>query len=184
MIRLKSHTTRLWPSFGASSDLVCSRCSTEPQAGNTGRKRVLVFFIAEITDDPEALVRLEEFLKSDDARNRHWIIQTIAHRKLTKLAPLLTNVLFTDPDEACRDIAMWAIGKLRLDLHIPILAQLAERSVPPHDWRLLNTMKDFARPEFATFFSASFHHACISKGDKVIAAWASANLAIRKLSAF
>lgn len=138
---------------------------------NKRRKRALVFLLSELTDDPKAVVQIENELEGGDSESQHWLIQIVAHRKLVKLAPLLNRFFLPDTDARCNDIALWAAGRLKLDVNFDAIFPLVQRSAIPLPGRLLQVLTDFGRSEGGPFLEASFHHPKIPKSDKVYAAW-------------
>lgn len=140
-------------------------------ARNKRRKKVMVFFLAELSDDPKAVERIGEELRTGDKESRSCLIQTIAHAKLVSLAPLLNDVIRFDEDEFCRYIAIGAAGALGAEANFPTILELVERGGIPANWRLLSVMTEFGRPEFRPYLMAAFRYPGISKDDKTMAAW-------------
>lgn len=143
---------------------------------NPKRRRAMVFLVSELTDDPEAVQRIALELRNADAQGRHWLIQTVADRGLQNLAPLLNDAILNDPNKDCRDIALWAAGKLRNEANFATVLQVANQSAIPLSWRLLATLADYGRREGVPLLEASFVHPQIEKSAKIFAAWGLAKL--------
>ena len=72
------------------------------------RRREAVFILSELTDVPEVVERIGEWLREPDAEIRSWLIQTIEYRRPKQFAPFLNEIIKSDPDPFCRGLAVHA----------------------------------------------------------------------------
>ena len=77
------------------------------------RRKVAVYLLSELTDVPEVVERIGQWLSDPDAQWRSWLIQTVESAGLKQFAPLLNGIIENDPDEFCRDVAIHAAGTLQ-----------------------------------------------------------------------
>lgn len=134
------------------------------------RRQEAVFILSELTDVPEVVDRIGEWIRDPDPRIRSWLIQAVTHNRLKQYAPFLNGIIENDPDQFCRDAAIHAAGTLKAEENLPTLLRLAERGEPDLTWRLAWALKDYAtadcRPYLTTWFKSDE-----SKSTRVIAAW-------------
>ncbi len=71
----------------------------------------------------------------------------VRHDELTQFSPHLNDVIESDPDEFCRDMAIYAAGKLRAKVCLPVLLRLADKNDPNLTWRLATALSAYATEE-------------------------------------
>lgn len=134
------------------------------------RRREAIFIVSELTDVPGVVDRIGEWLRDPDPQSRSWLIQAIGHSRVKQLAPLLNDIIESDPDAFCRDVAIHAAGALKGDENLPTILRLAEASDSCQTWRLASTLTDYAtedcRPYLYKWFKTEE-----DKSTRVMAAW-------------
>jgi hypothetical protein len=139
------------------------------------RKRESVYLLGALADIEGAEDRIAAWLKDGDSEARSWLIQTIGAERLTRFAPELNTALREDPDEYCREFAVYAAGQLRSEVNLPVLLELTRQ--PPANkysrvpWNLLWALKEFARPEARAYFERIFRGPSEPTESPVVAAW-------------
>jgi HEAT repeat protein len=147
------------------------------------RREEAVFILSELTNIPEAVNRIGEWLHDPNPQCRSWLIQTVKQRGLKRLAPLLNDIIENDPDSFCRDVAIHAAGTLKADENLPILLRLAERGDSDLTWRLAWALKDYSTEECRPYLKKWFENE-ESQSTRVIAAWGLGKLGHKKAIAF
>ena len=134
------------------------------------RRREAVFILSELTDMPEVVERIGEWLRDPDAEIRSWLIQTVEYWRLKQYAPFLNETIESDPDPFCRGVAIHAAGTLKAEENLPTLLRLAQRGDYDETWRLVWALKDYATEECRPYLEEWFKED-ESKSTRVIAAW-------------
>ena len=147
------------------------------------RRQHAVFILSELTDVPEVVERIGGLLRDPDPEVRSWFIQTIRHARLKQYAPLLNDIIESDPDPFCRDVAIHAAGTLKADENLPILLRLAERGNYDQTWRLAMALTDYATEECRPYLKKWFEDD-ESKSTRVIAAWGLGKLGDKEAIAY
>lgn len=143
----------------------------EAVGNNKKRKAEAVYILCELTDIPEAVDRIGDWLADPDPQTRSWLIQTIAGRKLGQFAPLLNRLILHDPDDFCRDMAIHTAGRLRNEVNISALVKVAESNQPKLTWRLAETFSKYAAEEFRPYLQQWFLDTSQPKSTRIFAAW-------------
>jgi len=147
------------------------------------RRQEAVFILSELTDVPEVVDRIGEWLRDPDPETRSWLIQTIGRGRLKQFAPLLNEIIENDPDSFCRDMAMHAAGRLKADENLSTLLRLADRRDADQTWRLAWELKEYASEACRPYLKRWFENE-ESKSTRVVAAWGLAKLGDEKAIAF
>ena len=147
------------------------------------RRRESVFILSELTDMPEVVERIGDWLRDPDAEIRSWLIQTVERWRLRQYAPFLNEIIENDPDPFCRGVAVHAAGTLRAEANLPTLLRLAERGDYDETWRLVWALKDYATEECRPYLKEWFKED-ESKSTRVIAAWGFGTLGDRNAIAY
>jgi hypothetical protein len=147
------------------------------------RRQAAVFILSELTDVPEVVDRIGEWLRDPDPQIRSWLIQTVMYWRLKQYAPFLNDIIESDPDPFCRDIAIHAAGTLKADENLPTLLRLAERRDHDLNWRLASALKDYATEDCRPYLNEWFQ-TDESKSTRVIAAWGLGKLGDEKAIAY
>ena len=134
------------------------------------RRRESVFILSELTDMPEVVQRIGEWLRDPDDQIRSWLIQTVGYWRLKQYAPFLNEIIESDPDPFCRGVAIHAAGTLKAEENLPTLLRLAQRGDYDETWRLVCALKDYATEECRPYLQKWFKDD-ESKSTRVIAAW-------------
>jgi HEAT repeat protein len=134
------------------------------------RREEAVFILSELTDVPEVVERIGQWLSDPDPGVRSWLIQTVKLRRLKQYAPFLNDIIENDPDSFCRERAIHAAGTLKADENLPTLLRLAERGDPDLIWRLAWALKDYATEECRPYLNEWFK-TNEGKSTRVISAW-------------
>jgi hypothetical protein len=148
------------------------------------RREEAVYILSELTDVPEVVERMGQWLRDPDPKTRSWLIQTASHRGLRQYAPLLNDIIENDPDEFCRDVAIHAAGVFKADENLPTLLRLAERGDPSLTWRMAVALKDYATEECRPYLRKWFEDGNESKSTHVIAAWGLGKLGDKEAIAY
>jgi len=139
------------------------------------RRREAVFVVSELTDVPEVVDRIGEWLRDPDPQMRAWLIQTVGYWRLKQYTPFLNDIIENDADSFCRNAAIHAAGTLKEDENLPTLLRLAERGDPDLTWPLVCALTQYAtencRPYLNKWFTDDE-----SKSTRVMAAWGLAKL--------
>ena len=135
------------------------------------RRKEAVYILSELTDIPEAVARIGQSLNDPDPQWRSWLLQIIAAKRMQQFAPLLDNIIECDPDPFCRDMAIWAAGKLRQRENLPTLFRLADHNKQELIWRLAVAFTSYATEECRPYLQRWFDDAAQKKSTRVIAAW-------------
>ena len=157
---------------------------TRAAAGSMRRRRAGLDVLCQHADAPEVQATFVEWLRVPDATARFALIQTIGLRRLAGLAAELGRVIEGDPDELCRDMALWAAGQLRAPECLPVVLRLAAATrhqrpgtarlgATNPDWRLLQVLTAYGAPEGRPFLEVAFSDVVRKPGDRVQAAWGS-----------
>ena len=133
------------------------------------RREESIYILSELTDVPEVVDRIGEWLHDPDPGVRAWLIQTVAHARLKQFAPFLNEIMENDTDKFCRGVAIHAAGTLKADENLPTLLRLAERS-EGETWRLAFALTDYATEQCRPYLTEWFKNAD-SVSTRVIAAW-------------
>lgn len=147
------------------------------------RRREAVFILSELTDMPEVVERIGEWLREPDAQIRSWLIQTVEYWRLKQYAPFLNEIIMSDPDPFCRGIAIHAAGTLKAEENLPTLLRLAERGDYDQTWRIVWALKDYATEECRPYLKEWFKDD-ESKSTRVIAAWGLGKLGDKEAIAY
>jgi HEAT repeat protein len=134
------------------------------------RRREAVYVLSELTDVAEAVERVGVWLKDLDERTRSWLIQTVQHRRLKQFAPLLNDIIESDPDIACRSFAIHACGALKAPENLPALLRLAAQN-DPLVASLAWAMKEYATEECRPYLQRWFKDGKQGKPTQVVSAW-------------
>lgn len=135
------------------------------------RRQEAVYLLSELTDVPEVVERIGQWLHDPDRQWRSWLIQTVENARLKQYAPLLNSIIENDPDPFCRDAAIHAAGALGVEENLPALLRLAEGSEYDQTWRLAWALKDYATEECRPHLKRWFEDSGQDKQSRVIAAW-------------
>ena len=138
---------------------------------NKRRREEAVYLLSEWTDAPAVVDRIGEWINDPDPKWRSWLIQTVAQDGLTQFAPHLSDVIENDPDEFCRDMAIYAVGKLRAYECLPALLRLADQNDPNLTWRLATALASYATEECRPRLRQWFDDSSQEKSTKIFAAW-------------
>jgi hypothetical protein len=160
---------------------------TRAAAGSKHRRNAGIDVLCQHADAPEVQATFVEWLRVPDATARFALIQTIGLRRLAGLAAELGRVIEGDPDELCRDMALWAAGQLRAPECLPVVLRLAAATrhqrpgtarlgATNPDWRLLQVLTAYGAPEGRPFLEVAFSDVVRKPGDRVQAAWGLAKL--------
>ncbi len=175
-------------------------------AGSAKRQAALPFALAELADVPgvaDALLRMYYTVGADA---RHWIVQTIANRKLYRFAPYLSEMFDRESDEVVRECIIVAMGRLADAVSLRKLLDIAaERGV---NGAVIRALADLRREECRALLQAAFDECTeqihqpvarandqasefqenqkrqMAKTHQVIAAWGLAKLGDRSRLAF
>jgi hypothetical protein len=79
------------------------------------RRQEAVYLLSELTDVPEVVERIGQWLNDPDPQWKSCLIQEVESSGLKQYAPLLNGIIENDPDPFCRDVAIHAAGALRVD---------------------------------------------------------------------
>lgn len=135
------------------------------------RRQEAVYLLSELTDVPEVVERIGQWLHDPDPQWRSWLIQTVEHTGLKQYAPMLNSIIENDPDQFCRDAAIHAAGAFRADENLPALLRLAESGEYDQTWRLAWALKDYATEECRPYLKRWFADGGLDKQARLIAAW-------------
>jgi HEAT repeats len=135
------------------------------------RRREAVYVLSELTDVPEVVGRIGQWLNDPDPQWRSCLIQTVEHSGLKQFGPLLNGIIEKDPDPFCRDAAIHAAGALRAEDTLPALLRLAECGEYEQTRRLAWALKDFGTEECRPYLKKWFEDSGQTKEVRVIAAW-------------
>lgn len=138
---------------------------------NKRRREEAVYLLSEWTDAPAVVDRIGEWINDPDPQWRNWLIQTVAQDELTQFAPHLNDVIESDPDEFCRDMAIYAAGKLRAKVCLPVLLRLADKNDPNLTWRLATALSAYATEECRSHLRKWFDDRSLDKSTRIFAAW-------------
>ena len=147
------------------------------------RHQEAVFIISELTDVPEVVDRIGEWLRDPEPQSRSWLIQTIEYSGLKQFAPLLNDIIESDPDAFCRGVAIHAAGALKAHENLPTLLRLAERGEYDQTWHLASALTDYATEECRPYLKQWFEGA-ESKDTRVFAAWGLGKLGEKEAIAY
>lgn len=141
---------------------------------NKSRRKMAMYIVTELSDVPEVVERIGEWLKQPDAEWRYALLQIIDNERLVQFAPVLSEVIEHDPDLWCRQAAIHAAASLRDSVNLPSLLRLS-RSVGSDDrfrWCLVWAFKEYATPECLPYLREVFLDVGRSRrSDRVVAAW-------------
>ena len=147
------------------------------------RRQAAVFILSELTDVPEVVDRIGEWLRDPDPQIRSWLIQTVMYWRLKQYAPFLNDIIENDPDPFCRDVAIHAAGTLKADENLPTLLRLAERGHHDPSWRLAWALKDYATEDCRPYLNEWFK-TDKPKSTRVMAAWGLGKLGDKEAIAY
>jgi len=135
------------------------------------RSQEAVYLLSELTDVPEVVERIGQWLNDPDLQWRSWLIQTGENAGLKQYAPSFNVIIENDPDPFCRDAAIHAAGTLRVAENLPALLHLAKDVDYDQTWRLAWAMKDYATEYCRVHLKRWFEDSGQDKQARVIAAW-------------
>jgi hypothetical protein len=144
------------------------------------RRRESVYLLSEFTHLPEVVARIGEELKNPDSHWRHFLVQTIGNKNLTRLAPQLIPIIESDPDILCRRGAIWSAGKLKAPECLPSLLRLAENPRVEVASSLALAFTKYSSEASRPFLQQRFEDKSADSSDRVIAAWGLAKLGKKK----
>jgi hypothetical protein len=116
-------------------------------------KRGALFLLAHLTDDPSAVERLLSEYWSASEDDRTLILQTVSIHRLVQFAPQLNRIMLEDP--AQRRWALSAAAKLRQDVNLPTILELAARGEP----RMSSVLAAYGREECRPYLRRAFDEA-------------------------
>ena len=140
------------------------------------RRRYAPFVYAELSDVPGIEKTFADLLETSDDVGRSQIIQTIGHRKMRSLIPVLNAHFAKEADDFCRDQLLWALGRLADESSLPIFEYLMRERRSRDEWRVLCAGTNYARNEFDAYMQAVFDSRNAKKTHKIMAAWGLAKL--------
>jgi HEAT repeat protein len=138
---------------------------------NKKRREEAVYILGELTDIPEAVIRIGQSLNDPDPGWRSWLIQIVADRGMRQFAPFLNEIIERDPDPFCRELAIHAAGALRQEVNLPTLFRLANRNERQLTWRLAVAFESYATEECRPYLQRWFEEEGQDKSTRVFAAW-------------
>lgn len=144
------------------------------------RRQEAVYIVSELTDVPEVVGRIKEWLKDPDPQWRSWLIQTIELKRLRQFSSLLNDVIEHDPDPFSRDLAIHAAGTLKGQENLPVLLRLAEQNDQGMIGSLPWALKDYATDECRRYLQRWFEDDTQDKETRVISAWGMGKLGDKK----
>ena len=164
------------------ADAVAAEARTLPREGvlealekaigsSKKRRQEAVYLLSKLTDVPEVVERIGQWLNDPDPQRRSCLIQTMGNAGLKQYAPLLNGIIENDLDPFCRDAAVHAAGALRVDVNLPALLRLAEGGEYDDTSRLAWALKDYATEECRPYLKRWFEDSGQDKETRVIAGW-------------
>ncbi|NLX21930.1 MAG: HEAT repeat domain-containing protein [Phycisphaerae bacterium] len=120
------------------------------------RRAEVVNVLSWFTDIPEAVDFLGHELSSPDYHIRERVLGIIGHRKLSKLAPLLNDVITHDPVQSCRERAISVAAWLKQEVNFPAILQCAEIGDPALMGALVHALLDYGRSEGYPYLRRAF----------------------------
>ncbi len=164
------------------SDEVASEVRTLPREGvleaidkaigsSKKRRQEAVYLLSELTDVPEVVERIGQWLNDPDPQWRSWLIQTVGNAGLKQYAPLLNGIIENDPDPFCRYVAIHAAGALRAAENLPVLLRLAEGGDDDQTWGLACALMEYATEDCRVHLKRWIEDSSQDKQVRVIAAW-------------
>jgi HEAT repeat protein len=121
---------------------------------STARRNRAVLLLTARDPDPETIEVMRTWITDPSPDVRSVIIQTIGFAELRALAPLLADRIADEDDLFCRDMAVFAAGKLRADVCLPAILDLVDTDFSR--WRLAQALASYAtedvRPYLARWF--------------------------------
>lgn len=147
---------------------------------NKSRQRESVYLLSEFTHLPEVVAKIAEEFRNPDASWRNWLVQTVGHKHLTRLAPELIPIIESDPEIVCRQGAIWSAGKLKAPDCLPVLLRLSENPPIELAGSLAFAFTEYAAEASRPFLQRRFGDKSANLSDRVIAAWGLAKLGEKK----
>lgn len=121
---------------------------------STGRRNRAVLLLTAGEPGPEAIEVMRTWITDPSPNVRSVIIQTVGAEGLEAFAPLLADRIANEDDRFCRDMAVFAAGKLRADDCLPAILALVDTDFSR--WRLAQALASYAtedvRPTLAGWF--------------------------------
>jgi HEAT repeat protein len=121
---------------------------------STARRNRAVLLLTARDPDAETIEVMRTWITDPSPDVRSVIIQTIGFAELRALAPLLADRIANEDDLFCRDMAVFAAGKLRSDVCLPAILDLVDTDFSR--WRLAQALASYAtedvRPYLARWF--------------------------------
>jgi hypothetical protein len=144
------------------------------------RRRESVYLLSEFTHLPEVVARIGEEFKNPDAHWRHWLVQTVGYKHLTRLAPQLIPIIESDPDILCRRGAIWSAAEMKAPECLPLLLRLAENPPVELASSLAFAFTKYSSESSRPFLQRRFEDESADSSHRVIAAWGLAKLGEKK----
>lgn len=138
---------------------------------NKRRREEAVYLLSEWIDVPAVVDRIGKWINDPDPKWRSWLIQTVAQDELIHFAPHLNNIIENDSDEFCRDMAIYAAGRLRAKVCLPVLFRLADEDEPTLTWRLAAALTSYATEECRPHLRRWFDDNSLETSTRIYAAW-------------
>jgi hypothetical protein len=143
----------------------------EAIGNNNQRKQDALFILIDLTDIPEAVERIGEYLRKKDIDEHPILLQTVGHHQLIQFAPFLNEFIISAEDEFTQYCAIHAAGQLKQEVNLPVLLQLTQNCPKDLRFQLTWALKEYGRKEGKDFLMHIFLDNNTQKEEKVIAAW-------------
>lgn len=110
-----------------------------------GRRRCAALLLGAREPDAEATEVMRGWITDPSPDVRSMVIQTVGGARLRGFGSLLADRIANDEDAFCRDMAVWAAGRLRAESCLPAILDLVDTGFPR--WRLAQALADYATDE-------------------------------------
>ena len=155
--------------FAALEDPALVPALLKAAGTSTARRNHAVLLLTARDPEPETIEVMRTWITDPSPQVRSVIIQTIGTDELRALAPLLADRIANEEDRFCRDMAVFAAGKLRADVCLPAILDLVDTDFPR--WRLAQALASYATEDVRPYLAGWFEDEEQPHEVRVQAAW-------------